>query len=68
MQSCKTLTKYLAPLSAVQTIGTKCAETTRAKRIFQKLIPAGYHSGRQAAESLLAAWNDPTNRVILRRN
>jgi hypothetical protein len=43
----------------VQQIGTACAETTRAQRVFQKLIPAGYRSGRDAADWLVAAWNGP---------
>jgi hypothetical protein len=43
----------------VQQIGTTCAETTRAQRVFQKLIPAGFKSGRHAADWLISAWNGP---------
>jgi len=46
-------------VSLVQQIGTTCAETTRAQKIFQKLIPVGYRSGREAADWLVAAWNGP---------
>ena len=43
----------------VQQIGTTCAETDRAQRVFQKLIPAGYRSGRAAADALIEAWSGP---------